>query len=120
MSWPSFVATQRGDAFFEDILPFDVGYHSPKPMFEGHESMDGACSTLDGKPCYYEGGGLRAIEWAKRIFGADVRGDIVPPKTCCGDCLSENTLIASRARRTTTRDRLEMIGSSLLGGAQTG
>lgn len=40
-------------------LPADLGYHSPKPMFEGHTSMAN-CPYLDGKPCYYDGSGLRA------------------------------------------------------------
>ena len=71
-------------------LPADLGYHSPKPMYEGQHpigSMDyslkgwdmkdlstipeakptGAftpCEYLDGKPCYYDGSGLNA----ERIF----------------------------------------------------
>jgi len=42
-------------------LPGDVGYHSPKQMYEGQTSM-GACPYLDGKECYHDGSGLRAEE----------------------------------------------------------
>lgn len=45
-----------------DPMPADLGYHSPKPMFEGHEPI-GACPYIDG-PCYYDGSGLNA----NRIF----------------------------------------------------
>lgn len=42
-------------------MPADVGYHSPKPTYEGQQPMDGTpCPYLDGKPCYYDGSGLRA------------------------------------------------------------
>jgi hypothetical protein len=42
--------------------PADVGYHSPKPMYEGQEPMTDSCECLDGKPCYYDGSGLYAEE----------------------------------------------------------
>lgn len=75
--------------FFEP-MPADLGYHSPKPMYEGQlpmgaekfdfdhkETLKGAagdiqiptrvltgtftpCQYLDGKPCYYDGSGLNA------------------------------------------------------------
>lgn len=65
----------------------DVGYHSPKPMYDGQEPMGGTsiewvdgvafgkqmkvpeskptgtfdpCPYLDGQPCYYDGSGLAA------------------------------------------------------------
>ena len=41
-------------------LPADLGYHSPKPMFEGHTPM-GPCEVLDGEECYYDGSGLEAL-----------------------------------------------------------
>lgn len=40
-------------------LPADLGYHSPRPMYEGQESQPD-CPYLDGKPCYYDGSGLNA------------------------------------------------------------
>ena len=76
-------------------LPADLGYHSPKPMYEGHEAMGSSsfdwdnkeevgtpdnplqlpllkptgtftpCEYLDGKPCYYDGSGLNA----ERVYG---------------------------------------------------
>jgi len=45
---------------FEDetFTCWDVGYHSPKPMFEGQEICDNECKALDGEPCYYDGSSL--------------------------------------------------------------
>jgi hypothetical protein len=43
-------------------LPADVGYHSPVPMYEDQEPITKECEYLDGKPCYYDGSGLRADE----------------------------------------------------------
>lgn len=40
-------------------LPADVGYHSPKPMYTDHTAREN-CPYLDGKPCYYDGSGIRA------------------------------------------------------------
>ena len=45
-------------------LPADLGYHSPKPMYDDHEPIDDSCPYLDGKPCYYDGSTLAA----ERIF----------------------------------------------------
>ena len=47
---------------FDQIQPtgWDVGYHSPKPMYEGQEPMT-HCEIMD--PCYYDGSGLRADNW---------------------------------------------------------
>ncbi len=44
-------------------LPADIGYHSPKPMFDGQGTMTDNCEWLDGKPCYYDGSGLNAEEY---------------------------------------------------------
>ena len=41
-------------------LPADLGYHSLKPMYDGHPVTTGSCEYLDGKPCYYDGSGLNA------------------------------------------------------------
>jgi len=41
------------------ISGWDIGYHSKKPMYAGHESIDKNCPYTDGI-CYYDGSGLRA------------------------------------------------------------
>jgi len=41
-------------------LPADLGYHSPKPIYEGQSAQSSSCEYLDGKPCYYDGSGLNA------------------------------------------------------------
>lgn len=48
-------------------LPADVGYHSPTPQYEGQPQMDD-CPYLDGKPCYYDGSGLRAEDVFNEIL----------------------------------------------------
>lgn len=40
---------------------WDVGYHSPKPMYEGQTPM-GECDIL-GCECYYDGSSLAADQW---------------------------------------------------------
>lgn len=40
--------------------PANVGFHSPKPMYEGQTLVSDNCQLLDGKPCYYDGSGLHA------------------------------------------------------------
>ena len=42
-----------------DIKPkgYDLGYHSPTPMFDGHSPMP-ECSLME--PCYYDGSSLNA------------------------------------------------------------
>lgn len=49
-------------------LPADIGYHSPKPMYEGQEICSDSCELLDGKPCYYDGSGLMAEEVFKILL----------------------------------------------------
>lgn len=41
----------------------DVGYHSPKPMYEDHPPIRTKCELVEGGECYYDGSGLRADEW---------------------------------------------------------
>lgn len=43
----------------------DVGFHSPKPKWDGHTPMDGFCPWTNGKPCYYDGTSLGAREFAQ-------------------------------------------------------
>ncbi len=42
---------------------WDVGYHSPKPMYESHSPISGSCELVEGGQCYYDGSGLMADEW---------------------------------------------------------
>ncbi len=44
-------------------LPADIGYHSPKPMYEGQESIQKSCEYLNGAPCYYDGSSLNAVKY---------------------------------------------------------
>jgi hypothetical protein len=39
-------------------VPADLGYHSKRPMYEGHETS-GDCNVI-GCNCYYDGSGLNA------------------------------------------------------------
>lgn len=38
---------------------WDIGYHSPKPMYEGHSPITDKCNILNGK-CFYDGSTLNA------------------------------------------------------------
>ena len=40
-------------------MPVDLGYHSPQPMYEGHDPMTDECPYIGGQ-CYYDGSGLNA------------------------------------------------------------
>lgn len=50
----------------------DVGYHSPRPMYEEHSPM-GSCHLLEGD-CFYDGSGLQAEKLLERVM---VNGEIV-------------------------------------------
>ncbi len=43
----------------DDMYPNDLGYHSPKPIYEGQDGRDD-CHLLPGGTCYYDGSGLNA------------------------------------------------------------
>lgn len=47
---------------------WDVGYHSPKPMYEGQRIITEKCPYLNYSSCYYDGSGLRADEWVRTIL----------------------------------------------------
>lgn len=56
----------------------DVGYHSPVPRYpeQMQQLPDGeACEALrgplKGRPCFYDGSGLRAEEWLERLVQPD-------------------------------------------------
>jgi hypothetical protein len=53
-------------SLLREIRGFDVGYHSPKPMYEGQSEME--CEHLEGGKCFYDGSSLRSDEWTKEIF----------------------------------------------------
>ena len=49
-------------------MPADLGYHSPRPMYEDQVSNGTDCPFLPpGSTCYYDGSGLNAIE-AWKVF----------------------------------------------------
>lgn len=48
--------TRRGEP-----LPADLGYHSPKPLYEGHYETE-SCAYFDGASCFYDGSSLNAEE----------------------------------------------------------
>lgn len=58
------------ESLYSDVRPegWDIGYHSPVPMYEGQTSISDACEWTDGKPCYYDGSSLRADEMVERVF----------------------------------------------------
>ena len=48
-------------------LPADLGYHSPKPMYEDQEPIEDNCKYING-PCYYDGSSLAAHEIYKELL----------------------------------------------------
>lgn len=46
----------------------DVGYHALEPQYEGQQPSRESCEHLGGKPCYMDGSGLLAQDWADEIF----------------------------------------------------
>lgn len=49
----------------------DVGYHSPRHMYEGQGALcgPGECPYVpDGAECFYDGSSLRADEWVRDIL----------------------------------------------------
>lgn len=51
--------SRRPEQDYQKPHGWDLGYHSPTPMYEGHEPTHHKCDLLDG-PCYYDGSGLAA------------------------------------------------------------
>lgn len=59
LGWQALATSKKRHADLLDVpMPADVGYHSPKPMYEGQSPM-GDCELL-GRPCYYDGSSLNA------------------------------------------------------------
>jgi hypothetical protein len=50
----------RSPYTFHQPIAADIGYHSPKPMYEGQTSMQGDCKLIGGRTCYYDGSSLGA------------------------------------------------------------
>lgn len=47
----------------DEPMPFDLGYHSPFPTYEGQTPMeDQDCPVIGPGLCYYDGSGLNAYE----------------------------------------------------------
>lgn len=46
---------------YNSPMPADLGFHSPRPLYEGQSKIADECEILGG-PCYYDGSGLNA--WA--------------------------------------------------------
>lgn len=53
----------RGVNYRNESMGFDVGYHSPNPIFEEQSISEEKCEHLKGKPCYYDGSALKSSEW---------------------------------------------------------
>ena len=43
-------------------VAFDIGYHSPRPMYSGQTPISHECPYVDGGICYYDGSTLYADE----------------------------------------------------------
>lgn len=46
---------------YDQLTGFDLGYHSPKPMYEGQLLTMDECPVING-PCYYDGSSLSAYD----------------------------------------------------------
>ena len=55
-------------------LPADLGYHSLRPVYSEHQLADETCPYLDGRPCYYDGSALRALDLYWRFVA---EGDVI-------------------------------------------
>lgn len=60
-SWvlPHVAEEYKAKGLVSEVLPADLGYHSPVPMYDGHDSITENCEYIGG-PCYYDGSGLAA------------------------------------------------------------
>lgn len=53
---------------YPDWMAYDIGYHSPEPMYDGQEPITNSCERLDGKPCYYDGSSLNADRYLDALM----------------------------------------------------
>ena len=49
-------------------MPFDLGYHSPVPLYDGQTTVTDSCEYLGGRPCYYDGSTLAAEKVFDRLL----------------------------------------------------
>lgn len=52
---------------FSRPMGADVGYHSPKPLYEEQKPMDRECPYVEGGKCYYDGSSLYGQEVGERL-----------------------------------------------------
>lgn len=81
LSFASYLSSVKTSYSGGEIKAFDLGYHSPKPMYEGQPSNE--CHLLEGGICYYDGSCLNADSFWKKIEskaignkGFDMQGEI--------------------------------------------
>lgn len=62
-----------------DVLPADLGYHSPKPIYETQESMQCPVSKKYGfgPDCYYDGSGLMARDLYEKFLAGGEDPEII-------------------------------------------
>lgn len=58
------------DQRYSAPMPADLGYHSPRPIYDEQSPMEGDCDFVEGGRCYYDGSSLNA--W--RPFEVMLRG----------------------------------------------
>lgn len=58
----------RFEKLYEPPKGWDLGYHSPKPIYEDQSLAVDSCPYLNGKPCYYDGSGLAADPIRDRLI----------------------------------------------------
>lgn len=52
---------EKGADICLQTMPIDLGYHSPKPMYDGQPMMTDKCEFApDGGKCFYDGSSLNA------------------------------------------------------------
>lgn len=49
-------------------IPFDLGYHSKVPLYDGQSRTDKHCVYCDNGPCYYEGSTLASENIFRRLI----------------------------------------------------
>lgn len=68
MDWMPGAGTRYGSQErLSGVMAADLGFHSPTPRYDGHESM-GPCEYLGGEPCYYDRSGLNAEPVLESFF----------------------------------------------------
>jgi len=55
------------DLFTKGPWATDIGYHSPKPIYEGQKPLTDSCHIIDGQ-CFYDGSSLNAEPILERLI----------------------------------------------------